>query len=242
MKIDKNLEEQTFIQTNTDSDEDKFKTFIETNNHSTSDANFNLINRDYTIIIDISRSMATTDYPQGTTRWVAAQKYTLALAKKCEQLDPDGITVYMFAEKFQRYDFVTSSKVKQIFEENNPQGGANLLTVLQDAINSYFQRKANNKTKPSGETILVVTDGVSCNRIGISQAIIDASQRIDNQQELIISFIQVGYEPHISKAIKSWDDELQGNGAKFDIVNSVTLDDMEKMTFTQVFINAFIDK
>ncbi|MDY6900533.1 MAG: VWA domain-containing protein [Cyanobacteriota bacterium] len=241
MKLDKNIEPQTFIQTNTISDEDKLKKFIETNNHSNLDANSDLINRDYTIIIDISGSMATTDYPQGTTRWVAAQKYTLALAKKCEQLDPDGITVYMFAENFQRYDFVTSSKVKQIFEENNPQGGANLLTVLQDAINNYFQRKTNNKIKSSGETILVVTDGVSSNRIGISQAIIDATQRIDNNQELRISFIQVGYEPHISKAIKSWEDELQGNGAKFDIVNSVTLDEINKMTMTQVFINPFTE-
>ncbi|BAY86326.1 hypothetical protein NIES267_58320 [Calothrix parasitica NIES-267] len=238
MKLEKNLESQTFIQANTNSDEDKLQQFIETNNYPTLDANSNLTNRDYTIIIDISGSMATTDYPQGTTRWIAAQKYTLALAKKCEQLDPDGITVYMFAEKFQRYDFVTSSKVKQIFEENKPQGGANLLTVLQDALNNYFQRKANSKTKPCGETILVITDGVSSNRIGISQTIIDATQRIDNNQELIISFIQVGYEPHISKAIKSWDDELESNGAKFDIVNSLTLDEIEKITFTQVLINS----
>ncbi|MEL6460075.1 MAG: VWA domain-containing protein [Cyanobacteria bacterium J06621_15] len=238
MKLDKNLESQTLIQSNNISDEDKLQKFIETNNNSIFDASSNLINRDYTIIIDISGSMATTDYPQGTTRWVAAQKYTLALAKKCEQLNPDGITVYMFAENFQRYDFVTSSKVKQIFEENSPQGGANLLTVLQDAINSYFQRKANGKTKPSGETILVVTDGVSSNRIGISQAIINASQKIDNNQELTISFIQVGQELHITKAIKSWDEELQGLGAKFDIVNSVTLDEIDKMTFTQVLINS----
>ena len=238
MKLNKNIEPQTFIQSNTISDEYKLQKFIETNNNSIFDANSYLINRDYTIIIDISASMATTDYPEGTTRWVAAQKYTLALAKKCEQLDPDGITVYMFAENFQRYDFVTSGKVKQIFEENKPQGGANLLTVLQDAINSYFQRKANGKTKPSGETILVVTDGVSSNRIGISQAIINASQRIDNNQEFRISFIQVGHEPHISKAIKSWEDELQGLGAKFDIVNSVTLDEIDKMTMTQALINS----
>ncbi|MEO1431104.1 MAG: VWA domain-containing protein [Cyanobacteria bacterium J06633_8] len=237
MKLDKNLQEEIFIQTNSISDEDKLQQFIETNNDSNFDANSYLINRDYTIIIDISASMATPDYPEGTTRWTAAQKYTLALAKKCEQLDTDGITVYMFAENFQRYDFVTSSKVEQIFEENKPQGGANLLTVLQDAINSYFQRKANGKTKSSGETILVVTDGVSSNRIGISQAIINASQKMDNNQELGISFIQVGYEPHISKAIKSWDDELQGLGAKFDIVNSVTLDEIDEMTMTQILIS-----
>ncbi|MEO1187345.1 MAG: hypothetical protein AAFX46_22970, partial [Cyanobacteria bacterium J06636_27] len=72
----------------------------------------------------------------------------------------------------------------------------------------------------------------------ISQAIINASQKIDNNQELTISFIQVGQELHITKAIKSCDEELQGLGVKFDIVNSITLDDIEKMTFTQVLINS----
>lgn len=116
-----------------------------------------------------------------------------------------------------------------------------MLIVLQDAFNNYFQRKANGETKESGETILVITDGVSCNRIGVSEAIINATHKMDRNEELGISFIQVGYQPQVSKSLKSWDDELQGLGAKFDIVDTVTLDDMEKMTLIQVLINAFAD-
>ncbi|MGD1910034.1 MAG: VWA domain-containing protein [Rivularia sp. (in: cyanobacteria)] len=241
MTLDKNLNSQTYIQSNAISDDEKLTKFVEIKNDSISNASSYLINRDYTIIIDISGSMATTDYPEGKTRWMAAQKYTLALAKKCEKLDPDGITVYMFAESFQRYDRVTSNAVEQIFQENQPQGGANLLIVLQDAFNNYFQRKANGETKESGETILVITDYVSCNRIGVSEAIINATHKMDKNEELGISFIQVGYQPQVSKFLKSWDDELQGLGAKFDIVDTVTLDDMEKMTLIQVLINAFAD-
>lgn len=49
-------------------------------------------NRDYTLIVDKSGSMSTADQPGGKTRWSAAQESTLALARKCEQFDPDGIT------------------------------------------------------------------------------------------------------------------------------------------------------
>ena len=39
-----------------------------------------LENRDYTLIIDKSGSMATPDQKGGRSRWVAAQESTLALA------------------------------------------------------------------------------------------------------------------------------------------------------------------
>jgi hypothetical protein len=53
---------------------------------------------------------------------------------------------------------VTSSKVAQIFQENDPAGTTNLAGVLKDATDQYFQRKASGQTKPGGETIVVVTD------------------------------------------------------------------------------------
>jgi hypothetical protein len=59
--------------------------------------------------------MSVTDQPGGMSRWQAAQESTLAIARKCEQLDPDGITVYLFSSRFKRYDNVTSSKVEEIF-------------------------------------------------------------------------------------------------------------------------------
>jgi hypothetical protein len=49
-----------------------------------------LLDRDYTLILDKSGSISNTDKAGGRTRWVEAQASTLALARKCEQLDPDG--------------------------------------------------------------------------------------------------------------------------------------------------------
>jgi len=200
-----------------------------------------LENRDYTLIIDKSGSMATPDQKSGKTRWVTAQESTIALARKCEQFDHDGITVYIFSHQFQRYDYVTSAKVRQIFEENDPAGTSNLSSVLQDAINNYFQRKALGKTKPNGETILVITDGKPDDRQAIFEIIIRTTQKIEKAEELAISMIQVGSDPQATKFFKALDDQLQSVGAKFDICDTLTLDDLEDMSLADVLMNAITD-
>ncbi|OYD90092.1 hypothetical protein CDG76_32615 [Nostoc sp. 'Peltigera membranacea cyanobiont' 210A] len=200
-----------------------------------------LENRDYTLIIDKSGSMATQDQKGGRTRWLAAQESTLALASKCEQFDPDGITIYVFSGKFKRYENVTSSKVSQIFRENDPSGTTDLASVLKHATDDYLQRKAAGQTKPNGETILVVTDGEPDDRKAVMRVIIEASRRIERDEELAISFIQVGTDQQATRFLKVLDDELQSAGAKFDICDTITMEDMEDLSLSEVLLNAIND-
>ena len=198
-------------------------------------------NRDYTLIIDKSGSMSIPDQRGGRTRWQEAQESTMAVARKCEQFDPDGITVYIFSGRFKRYDNVTSSKVEQIFLENDPMGRTDLAGVLKDALNNYFQRKASVQTKPEGETILVVTDGEPDDRKAVMKTIVEASRQMERDEELAISLIQVGNDAQATRFLKALDDDLQGVGAKFDIVDTVTLDQMEELTLAEVLVNAIED-
>jgi len=200
-----------------------------------------LENRDYTLIIDKSGSMATQDQKGGRSRWLTAQESTLALASKCEQFDPDGITVYLFSGRFKRYDNVTSSRVAQIFRENDPSGTTDLASVLKHATDDYFQRKSSGQTKPNGEIILVVTDGEPDDRKAVMKVIIEASRRMQIDEELGISFIQVGTDSQATKFLKVLDDDLQSAGAKFDIVDTITMDDMEDMSLSEVLLNAIND-
>ncbi|MBD2492852.1 VWA domain-containing protein [Nostoc sp. FACHB-280] len=200
-----------------------------------------LDSRDYTLIIDKSGSMATQDQKGGRSRWVAAQESTLALASKCEQFDPDGITLYVFSGRFKRYDNVTASKVTQIFQENDPSGTTDLAAVLKHATDDYFQRKAAGKAKPNGDTILVITDGEPDDRKAVMRVIIEASRRMDRDEELGISFIQVGTDPQATRFLKVLDDELQGAGAKFDICDTITMEDMEDLSLSEVLLNAIND-
>jgi uncharacterized protein with von Willebrand factor type A (vWA) domain len=197
--------------------------------------------RDYTLIIDKSGSMSTPDQAGGRSRWDIAQESTLALARKCEQFDPDGITLYVFSGRFKRYENVTSAKVAQVFMENDPAGTTNLAGVLQNATNDYFQRKAAGQTKPNGETILVITDGEPDDRKAVFEVIIQASRQMERDEELGISIIQVGSDPQATKFLKALDDQMQSIGAKFDICDTITLDDMEDMSLADVLMNAITD-
>lgn len=198
-------------------------------------------NRDYTLIIDKSASMSINDQPQGKTRWEAAQESALALAKECEQNDPDGITVYLFSGPFRRYDNVTSDKVSKIYEENEPMGGTDLASVLQDATENYFDRKAKGEAKANGETFVVITDGEPDDCKAVMRVIIEASQKIDRDEEMGISLIQVGKDRKATAFLKALDDRLESAGAKFDIVDTITVDDMQDMSLSEVLLNALID-
>ena len=200
-----------------------------------------LQDRDYTLIIDKSGSMSTADQPGGKTRWQIAQESTLALARKCEEIDPDGITIYVFSGRFRRYDNVTSDKVAQVYLENDPMGRTDLASVLQDALDSYLGRKAQGSAKANGETILVITDGEPDDRRAVMKQIIETSRKLDRDDELAISLIQVGSDRQATEFLKALDDQLQGAGAKFDIVDTITIDDMEDLTLAEVLLNAITD-
>ena len=200
-----------------------------------------LQDRDYTLIIDKSGSMSTADQPGGKTRWQIAQESTLALARKCEEIDPDGITIYVFSGRFRRYDNVTSDKVAQVYLENDPMGRTDLASVLQDALDSYLGRKAQGSAKANGETILVITDGEPDDRKAVMKQIIETSRKLDRDDELAISLIQVGSDRQATEFLKALDDQLQGAGAKFDIVDTITIDDMEDLTLAEVLLNAIKD-
>ena len=197
--------------------------------------------RDYTLIIDKSGSMSINDRPEGKTRWESARESTLALAQECEKIDPDGITVYLFSGRFRRYDNVTANKVDKIYNENDPMGRTDLASVLADAVNNYFDRKAVGEAKTNGETIIVITDGEPDDYKAVMRVIIEASRQIDRDEELGISLIQVGNDRKATQFLKALDDQLESAGAKFDIVDTITIDDMQGLTLSEVLLKAITD-
>lgn len=199
-----------------------------------------LQNRDYTLILDRSGSMSTKDVP-GKSRWQIMQETTIALANKCEEFDPDGLTIYTFGSKFNRYENCLATKVNQIFKEQEPSGGTNLLGVLTDAINDFFLRKNANQLKQNGDIIIVITDGESDDKNDIAKLIIDATNKLDSETELGILLVQIGKDESARAFLKLLDDNLQKAGAKFDIVDTLTTDEMEDKSLTEVIMGAIID-
>lgn len=205
------------------------------------DVQTRLSNRDYTIVIDKSGSMSEGhDVPGFKSRWAAAEESTRAIAKFCEQYDPDGITVYPFAGTFKRYDNVTADKVKQIFTENSPMGGTALHLVLKDVFDRYVQRKKAGTNK-NGEIVLVITDGQPNDEKMVAAEIVKVTKSLDKDDELGVAFFQVGADPAARRFLKHLDDDLKGLGAKFDIVDTKTFDELENMPLDEALIAALDD-
>ncbi|MGF1494761.1 MAG: hypothetical protein ACFBSC_20400 [Microcoleaceae cyanobacterium] len=197
-----------------------------------------LAKRDYTLMIDQSASMMIKDSSEDQPRWEAIQASTLALATRCEQLDPNGITIYLFADQFQRYENVTSAKVAEIFQTHQPSGTANLAVVLQDALNQYFDRRARETLQPNGETIVIVTGGETDHNQALREMIINAANQLTEPTELGIELIQVGANSAVRKLFKALDHDLKSSGAKYDICNTITFEAMAESNLSEVLLSA----
>lgn len=199
-----------------------------------------LKDRDFTIVIDRSGSMSTRDQAGGKSRWESAYEGTLGLVEKATQYDPDGIALYTFANKHNRHDNVSSSsRLTQIFQEEEPNGGTNLDGVLEDVFKSYLSRKRANATKTNGELCVVVTDGEPNDQRAVMNQITAFTNKLDRDEEFGLLFVQIGKDQGAYNFLKTLDDGLRQ--AKFDIVDSITMDEVGDRSLSEVFAGAISD-
>ena len=191
-------------------------------------------NRDYVLILDKTGSMAEKDCAGGKSRWDYMQETVFAFSSFLEQHDPDGIDVYFFNRTFTKHEGVTSAKIKEIFAANQPSGPTYFAPALEEALKKFFNGDR-------ATTIFVVTDGEAYDKDETKKLIIDAANRIVADEALAISFIQVGKDAGATKFLKSLDDDLQKAGAKFDIVDTMTIEDLEDKNLVDVLIAAIND-
>lgn len=201
-----------------------------------------LVNRDYYLVIDKSGSMVATDTPTGQSRFDYARESAIAIATTLEKYDPDGITVIPFAGNFKVYANTTASKVNDIFAENQPMGGTILAPVLAAIFKEHLENKAAGKLKENGSMIVVITDGAPSDEKEVAKTISDFTQKLDNgDDEIGISLIQVGRDAAATAFLKKLDDDLVAGGAKYDIVDTKTIDEVETIGLTEVLMAALDD-
>ncbi|MBR8827544.1 MAG: hypothetical protein DSM107014_06485 [Gomphosphaeria aponina SAG 52.96 = DSM 107014] len=199
-----------------------------------------LLERDYSIIIDKSEIMLTENFTTDGERsfWNIVKEATFAIATKCEEFDFDGLTIYLYADNFDKFERVTVHQLADIFLTQKPSGKARLTLALKDAVEHYFQRRFQGLTKPNGETIVIITASEPEDEAAVKQTIIEASQQMIHEDELGITFIQVGTDKHLGKLLQTLDDHLVEIGAKFDICDTIKLENIDERTLSEVLLHA----
>ena len=195
--------------------------------------------RNYVLVVDKSGSMADpVGRSKPVSRWDAMKEYLSVIVRKCCELDDDGIDVYFFGTKFSKFENVTVDVVDGLFNKVSPMGGTDFVPVLTDVFNKHF-----SGDKPT--TVLVVTDGQPSDGVdgqkALAKLLVNTANKIEADNDLAVQFIQIGEDPEASRFLKKLDDELQGAGAKFDIVDTKTCDDLETMSLEEVLLAAIQD-
>jgi hypothetical protein len=196
-----------------------------------------LKNRDYTIVVAKTRSDLVQKPPGYEQRWLHAHDAIVTLAQKCETFDPDGITLYLSnqdqSQPFKSYKHVKSAQLGEIFDAHYPPATIDLLKVLQTILHEFFTRKAAQQTQPNGEMILILIDGEPSDRMAISRLLVHTANQLDQDSELGIGFIQLGDDLIARGFLAALDENLKSAGAKFDIVHTEVLADIQPHSLTE---------
>lgn len=202
-----------------------------------------LANRDYYLIIDKSGSMEAKDTPTGQTRFKYVEESVIALSRKLVEYDPDGATLLPFAGGFKAYENITPEKVADVFKENEPMGGTVLAPVLKHCFEAHAAKKKAGTLPANGSMIVVITDGQPSDENEVAKTISAFTQTLENgDDEMGIAMIQVGKDGGATAFLKKLDDDLTTtHKAKFDIVDTKTIEDVESIGLVQALTAALDD-
>jgi len=85
---------------------------------------------------------------------------------------------------------------------------------------------------------VIVTDGEPDDMRAVMKAIIEASRRVERASELGVTLVQIGNDPLATRFLKALDDDLVRTGARFDLVDTVTLEQVEDVGLTEILLRA----
>ncbi|MEM6503749.1 MAG: hypothetical protein AAF685_18200, partial [Cyanobacteria bacterium P01_C01_bin.89] len=141
---------------------------------------------------------------------------------------------YTFASKVKELNNVTAQMVMDLFEKNHPFGSTNLAGLLNVVL--------LQKWKPEvPTTLIVVTDGQPDDRAAAAQVLIEATKKMQFDEQLAVSFIQIGNDPGATRFLQFLDDELVGMGARFDIVDTVPVESFGDRSLEDILLSAIND-
>ncbi|MEG4807587.1 hypothetical protein QUA82_08205 [Microcoleus sp. F8-D3] len=204
-----------------------------------------LEDRDYTIII--ARSDASRD-PQHSwyQEWIEAQASLIDLAKKCQEFDSDGITVYEASTPLWKYKNSKVARLAEILQRQNTEPDSakpaviNLEEALKETFSDYFASKTNHRGK-KGAIIVAVLDRTPENTAAVTEILVSAANTIDKDEEIGVSFIQIGDDLKTREFLTDLDTNLQGRGARFDIVDTKFWHEIKRSSVVQFLIGAIND-
>jgi hypothetical protein len=193
------------------------------------------------ILIDISGSMNDADGTDGLSKFEWCHRQVKDLVKRLEPYKRT-MTITTFNTGFDTEKNCLPARVENIFGTTGQGGG----TDLVDPLNASFERAqkiVKSRTKPDKKVLIaVITDGmpnVPRDSHVVNKAIVDFTQCLDNADQVVVTFLQVGEDGQGQAFCKSLEG-LESEGAKFDIVHSVPFPQLKAIGLSNALVESII--
>lgn len=179
--------------------------------------------RDVVLIIDKSRSMTKTDCTSAASgnrisRWQWCREQAQDIAVQTRDVLLSGIKVVLYSDNIDVNDNVRADAVAPIFEKAQYDGGTDTAAALRSQLAAYFaNRQQDAHAKPL--LIAIVTDGYPDSPIHLREAIVEATQHMNDAQEVAITFLQIGNDTNGSRFLGELNHRLMAQHARYDIVD-----------------------
>lgn len=198
-----------------------------------------LANFDLELIVDQSQSMKRRDCPGGASRWEWCGMQLSNLSNQLSAHSPRGFTLTTFASEFQSYPNATEGDVQRLFGYAQLASGTRLSRPLGARLGHYFANRTAN-SKPL--LIVVITDGAPTpaqDGVLVAGNLISASRQITRPGEVNVVFFQIGGgDPFGRIFLNQMDHSLVRAGAKHDIVQTVSFEQLQRQGLTNSLVNA----
>ncbi len=193
------------------------------------------------VIIDISGSMGQEDGTDGMSKFEWCHNQVRTLAQKLAPFNRK-LTITTFNPHFQTYEDCEPGKLEEIYSETRPSGGTDLVDPLQSRLDRIASKYAGTNERA---LIVVITDGmpnIPSDPKLVNDAIIRYTHHMDNPEKVKIAFLQIGDTFEGKDFCIDLDDNLVNEGAKYDIVDTETFDELKQGGIVNALIDALLDK
>lgn len=181
-----------------------------------------LKDHDVAVIVDKSSSMRTIDClgvgPFPVSRWEWVRRQSSDLARVLSRVPGARMNLILFDSKFENFDDVPANAISQIFDTVKPGSGTNPTAPIRAQLERFFKQRAGN---PNSRPLVIacITDGAPTNPHALKELLIETTHKIHGNQDVSVTFFQVGNDPDGIELLPELDRGLTSEGATCDMVS-----------------------
>ncbi|MFK7824327.1 MAG: hypothetical protein AB8G05_09230 [Oligoflexales bacterium] len=203
----------------------------------------------YVLLIDKSFSMTISDQNGGTRgdRWGSAEQMVTDLLDTIFEFAIDKkLPTYLFGSNAESIGELTNKmEVLQLFHDHTPEGSTNLSDTLDLALEDTFEKTKDKLKEFPGMTVIVITDGQPDSEANVKNVLLKfadpVNDYIDKNEDLAISFIQIGDDQGAKAFLDEMDKGFEFNGEVVKICDTKTIEEVNILGVYRILHDAIFD-